>query len=272
MRVTNGFRRTALRSRTLTALLTLALLALAGCAAGDPGTDDPDLTVFAAASLRDVFDELERAWEHENPGSHLTVAHDGSNVLAAQIREGAPVDVFASADLARPQALLDSGDARGTPTVFARNRVVLVVPLDSDLVTGAVDLARPGVRIVAAGPGVPITAYADRAIAVVAATQPDPSAFIGAVAANTVSREDNVRAALAKIELGEGDAALVYRTDLLASEGVREIPLPSGPDVVARYAAVATSERSAAVAFIEWLSDPVPQAILARAGFEAGDA
>jgi molybdate transport system substrate-binding protein len=133
------------------------------------------------------------------------------------------------------------------------------------------DLAGPGVRIVAAGEGVPITAYAERAIGRLADLSGEPAGFVAAVRANTVSREDNVRAVLAKVELGEADAAFVYATDALASDAVRAIELPEPAQVVAHYGAVVVegSPRAAqAGAFIDWLVGPDGQELLADHGFD----
>ena len=248
------------------------LIFVAACAPAIASTEEPnadgDLTVFAAASLRDVFVTLEQAWEAQHPGSALTIAHDGSNILAAQIGEGAQVDVFASADLERPRQLAAAGLTYGDVVPFAMNRVTLVTPTGTGSVGDAADLALPGLRIVAAGPSVPITHYADEALAQLAATMTDADAFAAAVAANVVSREDNVRAALAKVELGEGDAAFVYRTDARSSDDVREIALPTSVDVEAVYAAVPVSERPLAMEFLAWLAGPQAADILVAAGFE----
>jgi len=225
------------------------------------------VTVFAAASLRDVFDELEAAWVEGHPEAPITTAHAASNVLAAQIREGAPADVFVSADTERPRQLVDAGEAAGEPVAFARNRVTLVTPAGSDRINTAADLALPGVRLVAVSSGAPISRYADEALAELAQLMPDPDAFAAGVTANTVSREDNVRAALAKVELGEGDAAIVYRTDALSSDEVREIPL-SGLEVSADYATLQITDRPIAGAFVEWLASPEAVAIIEAAGFE----
>jgi molybdate transport system substrate-binding protein len=248
-------RATAARRRGLRWIVAPGLLVLlvAGACASDAPSGH-DLTVFAAASLRDVFDELEVRWEASHPGAELVVAHDGSNILAAQIAEGAAADVFVSADLKRPRQLVAAGHAAGVAVPFVRNRVTLVAPLGDDRVQTPGDLAVPGTRIVAAGPGVPITHYADQILAQLAETMPDPVAFAEDVAANIVSREDNVRAALAKVELGEGDAAMVYRTDALSSDGVRVVPLPAQIDVTAEYGAVQVSDRPEAAVFVDWLS------------------
>ncbi len=248
------------------AALLVALSFASGCAA-EPD-DDSELTVFAAASLRDVFFDLDAAWMSSHPGTALTLAHEASNILAAQITEGAPADVFVSADVQRPAELSEAGLTAAPPVPFARNRVTLVAPLDDGRVQSPDDLATPGVRIVAAGAGVPITHYADAALARLALTMPDPDAFAAAVAANIVSREDNVRAALAKVELGEGDVAVVYRTDALSSDRVREIPFPETVDITAEYVAVQVSDRPMAAEFVTWLGGPEAAAIIEANGFE----
>ena len=249
----------------------VAAVGIAACAssgAAPDETDQGDLTVFAAASLRDVLVELRARWEAANPDVGLVVAFDGSNVLATQIAEGAPADIFLSADMERPARLAEDGLTAAAPIVFARNRVALVAPLGSNAVRTVIDLAGPGVAIVAAGSGVPITRYTEAALEQLSRTVPDAEGFLERVAANVVSREDNVRAALAKVELGEGDAAFVYATDVPGADGVREIPLPAAVDVRAEFAAVQISRRAAAERFIEWLLGSEAKAILAMAGFE----
>ena len=255
-------------------------------AAGQPGDDggaeaadqpapsrlqSDGLTIFAAASLADVLEDLETTWLGESPEVPLTIAFDASNVLAAQIAEGADVDVFLSADLSRPAELAEAGLTSGEPVTFAQNSPVIVVPRDSQAVMTAIELAKPGIRLVAAGASVPITRYAEEAIAQLAATTPDPAAFSSAVAANIVSREDNVRAALAKVELGEGDAAIVYATDARASDAVREVPFPEAVQVTAEHGAVQVSDDPAAAAFVIWLTGPTAQTVLADAAFQPAD-
>jgi molybdate transport system substrate-binding protein len=259
---------------------TLLLAACTSLAAEGAGTADPtsavrgaslprgEVLVFAAASLGDVLKDLEAGWLADHPQVSLRTATDASNVLATQIAEGADADVFLSADLSRPMELATAGLTAGQPHVFARSRLTIVVPQDDDSLASVTDIARPGVRLVAAGPGVPVTRYAQDVIAQLAASQPDPSAFVRAVEANVVSREDNVRAALAKVELGEGDAAIVYVPDARASALVRELALPPSVDVTAEYAAVQISADPAAAALVGWLAEPEAAAILTEAGFE----
>jgi len=241
------------------------VLVVSACA---PAAPDEELTVFAAASLRDVFRQLETAWLARHPDTGLTVAYEASNVLAAQIAEGAPADVFVSADTDRPRQLFEAGLVSGEPKPVARNGLALVAALDAAGVQAPADLADEGVRIVAAGPGVPITRYAEDALDQLAGTMAAPEAFLAAVAANIVSREDNVRAALAKVELGEGDVALVYHSDAVSSERVREIPLPGLVDISAQYAAVQVNPRTLAAEFVAWLAHPGSDA---AAIFEASD-
>lgn len=252
----------------LVAGLLVAGLLVATCSAPDTSEEPGALTVFAAASLTDVLDGLEERWLATNPAVPLAIALDASNVLAAQIAEGAPADVFLSADTRRPQQLAAAGHTAAEPVSFAWNRVTIAVPLESSAVTRAEDLGAPGIRLVAAGSGVPITAYADAAIGQLAATTPAAQAFLPRVAANVVSREDNVRAVLAKVELGEGDAAVVYSTDARSSDHVREIPFPAAVDVSAAYAAVRISEHPAAAAFLDWLRGPDAGEVLAAYDFE----
>jgi molybdate transport system substrate-binding protein len=132
------------------------------------------------------------------------------------------------------------------------------------------DLARPGLRVLAAGRHVPISRYADRLLAKLAAGPDAPAGFAQAVEANIVSREDNVRAVLAKIELGEGDAAIVYATDALGSDRVRTIAIPEWAMVSASYSAVVIAgspRRTAADELLSWLRARDGQAVLARFGF-----
>lgn len=253
-----------LRARWLAVPLLLAI-AVGACS---PSDEEAGLTLFTAASLRSVADDFAEAWLAEHPGVPLTVASEASNVLAAQIAEGAPADVFLSADTRRPLELADSGLTAAPPVPFARNRVTLVAPTGEDRVQSAADLAAPGIRIVSTGPGTPIAGYAAEAVGALAATTPEPAVFAAAVGANVVTQEDNVRAALAKIQLGEGDAAFVYATDAFAATGVREVELPTTARVAADYAAVQVSDRADAAAFIDWLAGPAAARILESHGFE----
>ncbi|MGH2446917.1 MAG: molybdate ABC transporter substrate-binding protein [Candidatus Limnocylindria bacterium] len=251
-------------------LLVGALLvgaALTGC--GGETDAAGSLTVYAAASLRDAFEEIAAAYE-EATGVQITISFDASSTLRAQIEQGAPADLFASADLVNAQALVDAGLTDGV-TTFAGNALVIVVPADNPArIASWTDLARPGLRIVAAGEGVPITRYAVELIDNLAGRPDAPAGFADAYAANVVSREDNVRAALAKVELGEGDAAIVYETDARSSASAATIAVPDEANVVAAYAVVALADAGPeAERLVGWLLGEDAQRILVDHGFRS---
>jgi molybdate transport system substrate-binding protein len=260
--------------------LTLAIgLVLAACSStGTPGPSvglssgaPAHLTIFSAASLKGALDKAKTAWEAANPGSTLTLSTDSSSALATQIEQGAPADVFLSADTTNPQKLVDAGLAAGAAVAFAGNKLTIIVPTanPAGIVTPA-DLAEPGVKVIAAGAEVPITKYATQLVANLATATADPSRFVAAYNANVASREDNVKAVVAKIELGEGDAGIVYVTDARASTRVTTIGVPDSANVPATYAGVvvkASPNGAAARAFLDWFAGPDGQAIRAGFGF-----
>lgn len=249
-------------------VLVLVLVVVSGCVTSTSGRPAERVVVFAAASLTDAFEELAAAYAAET-GTDVILSVDASSALRTQISEGASADLFASADLANPQELVDAGLTEGGVRAFAGNGLALVVPADGDrAVTAWQDLATDGVRIVAAGTEVPITAYAEQLVGNLAERADAPDGFADAYAANIVSREDNVRAVLAKVELGEGDAGVVYETDAAASDGVTRIALPSDATVVAEYGLVLLADASPpALALADWLLDVEAQGILAAHGF-----
>jgi molybdate transport system substrate-binding protein len=248
-------------------LAALAAAALVGCQGGSSG----ELTVYAAASLREAFEDLADAYA-DSTGVDLVLSFDASSALRTQIAEGAPADVFASADLANAQALVDEGLTDGDLAVFARNALTIVVPADAAGVDDWIDLATPRLRIIAAGEDVPITRYATELIANLSAQADAPEAFADAYAANVVSREDNVRAVLAKIEVGEGDAAIVYETDAASTDAVTAIEVPADANVLAEYAVVTVSDAAPGAAdFVAWLLDDPAQGTLESHGFRRAD-
>jgi molybdate transport system substrate-binding protein len=230
-----------------------------------------ELSVYAAASLKDALAAVKAAYETAVPGVTLTVATDASSILRTQIEQGAPADVFLSADTENPDALVAGGLADGPTVAFARNRLTVIVPLDNPAaIATATDLARPGVKVVAAGDEVPITRYATQAVDQLAALAGVPAGFAKGYAANIVSKEENVKAVVGKIELGEGDAAIVYVTDAKASTKVATIDIPPDANVIASYGGVvvkASAHAAAAHSFLDWLRGPDGAAILATFGF-----
>jgi molybdate transport system substrate-binding protein len=233
--------------------------------------DAAPLTVYGAASLKSALDLLKTAWEPAHPGSTLTISTDSSAALETQIEQGAPADVFLSADTANPKKLTDKALADGAAVDFAGNILTVVVPAANPAgITSPADLAKSGVKVIAAGDDVPITKYAKQVVANLARVAGYPSGFEAAYAANIASKEDNVKAVIAKIELGEGDAGIVYVTDAQASAKVMTVAIPAEANVPATYAGVvvkASAHATTAHAFLDWVAGAEGQQILAGFGF-----
>jgi len=230
------------------------------------------LTVFAASSLKGAVEKAKLAYEAANPGTTLTFSLDSSAALETQIEEGAPVDVFLSADTTNPKKLVDKALVDGRPFTFAGNKLTIIVPTANPAaIESPMDLAKPGVKVIAAGDAVPITKYAIQLVDNLAGQSGYPPDFAARYMANIVSREDNVKAVVAKIELGEGDAGIVYVTDARATTKVTSIDVvPDSANVRATYAGVvllASRNTVAAQAFLTWLPGPQGQAILGEFGF-----
>jgi molybdate transport system substrate-binding protein len=232
-----------------------------------------ELTIYAAASLEGVLDAAARAYAQVDATVVLTISTDSSSALETKIEQGAPADVFLSADTTHPQKLIDGGFASGSIVVFADNKLTIIVPKDNPAgITSPKDLARPGVDIIAAGDAVPITRYATKLVADLAAEPGYPTTFGADYAANVVSREENVKAIVGKIELGQGDAGIVYVTDASASTKVATVDVPDTANVPATYGAVvvnASTHATEAQSFLSWFAGPGGQAILAGFGFVA---
>jgi molybdate transport system substrate-binding protein len=256
----------------LPALLGCALLliGLTGCAAPTSEASTP-LTVFAAASLTDAFGEIGAAFTAAT-GTPVRFNFAGSNQLATQIAQGAPADVFASANEAQ-MAALDPDHLAGVPVNFAANRLVIITPADNLAgLSQPQDLARPGVLLVLAAPEVPVGQYARAFLDRAAADPAYGPDFAAEALGNLVSSEANVRAVLTKVALGEADAGIVYASDV-AGEGetpVGRIPIPESLNAVAVYPIAVPAESrlpEQAQAFVAFVLGPEGQAILARHGF-----
>lgn len=247
-----------------------ALVVLVAGAAPAPTASAETVRVFAAASLTEAFRETAGLFEKQHPGDTVELSFAGSQVLRAQIEQGAPADVFASADRVHAEALRAAG-LLGPYTIFARNKLVLVVPAGSTKVTRLQDVARPGVKVLVAGPTVPVGRYTTQALVKLGASQLYGDDFQSRVQANVVSQETNVRAVLAKVALGEADAGFVYVTDAAtAAQKLQVIDVPDRYNVVAECPIGLVTKGAAATqarAFVDLVLGPEGQAILRKHGF-----
>jgi molybdate transport system substrate-binding protein len=223
------------------------------------GGDLGEITVFAAASLTAAYTELGKAFETTHPGSKVTFSFAASSTLTQQITQGAPADVLATADEANLQKVIDAGGA-SDPKVFARNRLELAVGQGNPKkLTGLADLAKGGVLFVLCAPEVPCGRFGVQALAKAGVTA-KPKSF-----------EDNVKAVLTKVSLGEADAGIVYVTDVRSSGGkVEGVTIPDAENVLATYpVAVLTGARNpeGARAFVELVLSHAGRQVLAGYGF-----
>ena len=251
----------------------LITLFLAGCAPSASTTQSVEprtLTVFAAASLTDAFTEIGKAFETANPGVTVTFNFAGSQALRTQIEEGAPADVFASANKTEMEMVIQRGHvAQGSSQVFLNNKLVVILPAENAAVlTKLEDLGKPGIKIVLAAEEVPVGKYARQALDLMSASF--GAAFKDKVLANVVSNEDNVKQVVAKVQLGEADAGIVYTSDATAASDLNTIEIPTEQNVIAEYPIAAISQsRQAdlANAFITYVLSAVGQEILQKWGF-----
>ncbi|MDO4025154.1 molybdate ABC transporter substrate-binding protein [Clavibacter michiganensis] len=268
--MTRRLRRATVARAAIVGALAAGLLA--GCAAAGSapaGVPDPapdslagTLVVQAAASLTGSMDEVARDFESVHPGVTVTVSYGGSSTLAQQIVQGAPADVFASASDATMTTVVDAGETAADPRVFARNALEIAVPPGNPgRVAGLADFADPARTLALCAPEVPCGAAAAQAFAAAGITpQPD-------------SLEQDVRAALTRVELGEVDAAVIYETDVRAAgDEVEGVPLPDEVNattdcVVAPLAGSASP--ALAAAFAEYVAGDDARAVFQAAGFRA---
>jgi len=256
------------------AVLLFFILAGAAVLAGngrDGTSSEGEITVFAAASLSDVFEEIGRQFTAEHSGLRVTFNFAGSQQLAQQLAQGAPGDVFASANVQQMAAVVTNGRIEAeAAAMFAHNRLVVALPPGNPAGVAHVnDLARPGVRIALADAAVPAGRYALAFLDRAAEERELGAGYRQRVLANVVSYEQNVRTVLTKVALGEADAGIVYASDLAAAE-VETVAIPERLNPMASYpiAPLEDAERpELAQAFVDFVLSARGQETLAAYGF-----
>ena len=266
--MTAPLRSSASRGTAVLAVV-LSLGVLAGCGGssgdGDAGSGSKGLSgkivVLAASSLTESFTALGKAFEAEHPGTTVSFSFAASSELATQIEQGAPADVFASASPATMAQVSDAGDTAGQPVTFVRNTLEIAVPAGNPAkVTGLADFAKKDLTIALCAPEVPCGAAADKVFAA-AKVKPAPDTL-----------EADVKATLAKVTLGEVDAALVYRTDVIAAgDKVEGIDFPEAAGAVNDYPIAVLKDAgkpATAQAFVDLVMSAGGQKVLSEAGFQ----
>ncbi|MEO6056580.1 MAG: molybdate ABC transporter substrate-binding protein [Gemmatimonadales bacterium] len=254
------------------AWIALAALGLHAPAAQRPLTlaahGPPTLTIYAAASLAEAFRELGRVLEARRPGLSVRFNFAGSQQLALQIEQGAPADVFASADERWMRIVDEQRLLAGDAAIFARNRLVVIVPRANPArISQLTDLVRKGTKLVVAAEAVPAGRYSRAVLRRLADAPGFPDGYDRRVLANVVSEEENVKAVVAKVQLGEADAGLVYRSDVTpaVARDVRVLEIPDPYNEIARYP-IAVLARAGnaedARRFVELVSSDAGQRIL----------
>jgi molybdate transport system substrate-binding protein len=231
------------------------------------------LTVFAAASLTDAFTLLGKVLEQRNPGLHVTMNFAGSQQLAQQIDQGAKADVFASADQRWMDYMREHGLVDGAPQEFVRNLLVVIVPQSNPgRIARLEDLARPGVKLVINAEAVPAGRYSREALAKLNAAPGFPPDYAQQVLRNVASEEDNVKSVVTKVQLGEADAGMVYRSDVTPAVAgkLRVIDIRGKYNVLASYPIALIKNapnRDAGHEFIDLVLSPVGQRVLVDQNF-----
>lgn len=257
------------RSGVLSVLAVLLLLGSSIVSAQDEG----ELVVFAAASLTDAYEAIADAFEAENPGVEVLFNFGGSSALATQLVQGAPADVFASANNTQMAVAVEGGRIAQPVRTFAKNRLVLIVPADNPAnIQSLRDLANPGINLILAAPEVPVRAYTDTMLERMAVDPAYGEEYRSAVVDNIVSEEPNVRQVSAKIALGEADAGVVYLSDVTPdiADDVLTFPIPDVFNTIATYPIAVTDDTERpelASRFVDFVLSDAGQDILVEWGF-----
>ena len=255
-----------MRSRLMSLMLAATFLAACGSSAGGVSTSpsgtplNGTISVFAAASLTTAFNALGASFQTANPGVTVKFSYAGTPTLVTQIEQGAPADVFASADTTNMDKLSADGFTTGGSKVFAHNQLEIVVgPGNPKGITGLSDLAKPGVIYISEAATVPAGKYSLQALAT------------AGVKVTPKSLETSVTAVIGKIELGEADAGIVYTTDVTAAGSkVQGVLIPAADNVIATYPIAAvkgTANLAVANGFIAYVLSNRGQSTLATFGF-----
>ena len=252
------------------------LLAMSGHsplhARSTPADRPSTLQVFAAASLSDAFTEIGHQLERQRPGLTVRINFAGSQQLAAQLEQGAAADVFASADERWMGHVRERGLLTGEPVIFARNRLVAVVPRTNPArIRRLQDLARGGVKLVLATDAVPAGRYSRTVLQNLSRDAAFGADFATRVLRNVVSEEENVKSVVGKVQLGEADAGLVFRSDVTPTVArfVQVIELPESANIIASYPIALLKDAKqpdAGAAFVTLVLSPAGQQILERRG------
>lgn len=273
-----------MRPRTILVLVTCLTLLL-GCGAQTTATVAPptsapepvesgEVIVFAAASLTESFTEIAELFESQHPGVKVVLNFAGSQALSTQLGEGAPADVFASANKKEMDNAIAAGRVtEGSQQTFARNKLVVIFPVDNPAgLDELADLATPGLKLVLAAQEVPVGKYSLEFLDKATQDASFGAMFKDDVLGNVVSYEDNVKSVLTKVVLGEGDAGIVYLTDITldAAGKVGQLEIPDSLNTIAAYPIAPVSDATQpdlAQAFVELVLSAQGQEILNKFGF-----
>ena len=246
--------------RALVALAVLAVLITTVQPASAQKKPSGEITVFAAASLTESFDAMAKQFQKKYPDVDVRFSYDASSNLATQINQGAPADVFASADADNLQKTIDAGGVTPPPVVFAKNRLEIAVEKGNPKrIKSLADLQKPGLVVVLCADQVPCGKYAAQSLA------------MAGVTVSPASKEENAKATLSKVSIGEADASIVYVTDVRAAKGTTSgVKIPDRVNVIATYpiGVVKDSQNTAAAkAWVKFVRSEEGQGVLRKFGF-----
>jgi molybdate transport system substrate-binding protein len=265
--------------RVLIAIFMTLPLVLTACGSSSAGPTSSSvgppvtLNVFAAASLTEAFTTEKQAFQTAHPNVNIVYNFGGSNTLAQQITNGAPADVFASANTTQMKVVVTGGEVdQNAVQTFARNKLVIITPQANPAkITQPQDLAKAGIKIVLGAKGVPVGDYAMQFFANASKDPSYGATYQASVIKNVVSYETDVKVVLSKVQLGEADAGIVYTTDAASATGaINQITIPDNLNVIATYPIApikASAHLDVANEFITDLLSTAGEANLAKYGF-----